>query len=68
MSVLVHPDKHADESSDEQRLWTEAYKRLGAAKNELLSGMGCLNLDEEDDDDEAQALVAAGKYGEATKR
>jgi len=69
LSVLVHPDKHADESPDDIRLWTEAYKRLGQAKTELLSAMGLiLTSAEEEDDEEAQQLVATGRYGEATQR
>ena len=69
LAVLVHPDKHADDSAEEQKLWTEAYKRLGAAKGELLRAMGCLPSADDDDDDEiAQALVAEGKFGAATDR
>ena len=70
LSMLVHPDKHPDASEEERFLWTEAYKRLVAAKSDLLTAMGYVlsNNDDDDDDDEAQALVAAGKYGEATAR
>lgn len=70
LSMLVHPDKHADEPEKDRLLWTEAYKRLGAAKTEMLSAMGCLlpSLEEDDDDEEAQELVATGRYGEATQR
>ena len=69
LSMLIHPDKHADEPDSEVELWTEAYKRLGNAKSELLGAMGCLPSSEGDDDDaEALELLAAGRYGEATAR
>jgi hypothetical protein len=70
LAVLLHPDKHpADTSEAEQRLWTEAYLRLGRAKTALLRAMGCEpSAEDEDDDEEARALVAEGRTGEATVR
>jgi len=70
LSMLVHPDRHSGDSKEELRLWTDAYKRLGQARSELLGAMGCAEHGEADDEDdaEAQALVNDGRYGAATER